>query len=178
MAYLPKHKQKINIKPAGSILLDSQNREMKGDFTQDFQGNFYKGIGVSSTSEPLTLITLEPQSGTSLYSNNFTSTTIPPTESDYLNKKYTRYFIKDQVLKKVIETDKDSYTKELDSKKLYRTLLKLEWLIKGPPDDIVIKGYPYKGIGSRNQETIDKANAILIGIKDQVLKDPKQFVKM
>ena len=59
MAYLPKHKQKINIKPAGSILLDSQNREMKGDFTQDFQGNFYKGIGVSSTSEPLTLITLE-----------------------------------------------------------------------------------------------------------------------
>lgn len=178
MAYLPKHKQKINIKPAGSTLYDSKNREIKGDFTQDYRGNYYKGIGITPKSEALTLV--EPEIDLEMRQNGttFVTSIVPPTEKDYLAGYYTRYFIKDTVLGKVIETDRDSYQRELDNKKLYRKYLKIEWWIKGNPDDIVLKGFKFPGLGSKNQIIIDQADTILKGIKDQLLKDPKEFVKM
>jgi hypothetical protein len=63
-----------------------------------------------------------------------------------------RYFIQDKRTNKIIETDLQTYqeSQDLPSKRFAA----VDWNIKGPAEDTVIKGYPFEGAASKNRKAI------------------------
>jgi len=96
-----------------------------------------------------------------------------PSESDYKNKKYTRYFVKDLRKGKILEVN----LKEFNTAKEYPaySVLQLVWDLSKPADDTMYRGYLYIGSATKNQNTINESEKVMKGIKNY-LKDPKEFV--
>lgn len=177
MAYIPKHKQKSNPPLQGGILVNPSLRTQESkDSVQDYRGNFYQGAQISSKAKPLDYIPSKEEHVKEVYTNQFITSKIVPTDLDYKRGHYTRYFIKDVGTGKIIETSEIKYNTEVSNPKLYRKTGKLQWLLKGIKEDTLINGYVYKGVRTRNTASIEEASKILTGLQDQLLKDPLEFV--
>lgn len=172
--FIPKIRTKIGGKLAGKLLDPKTRRLFTGKFVKDFKGNYFKGERITRNSEPLEFIpddrSIEAITG---LTHKYTS----PSDSDYTNGFFIRYFIKDAPTKKVFEVNKEDYLLERKAKKVYRKTLKIQWFIKGPAEDTTLNGYLYPGTKSKNQDIINQAERELPGIAAQLLKDPGQFVK-
>jgi hypothetical protein len=73
-----------------------------------------------------------------------------------------RYFVQDKRTNKITETDLQTYqeAQKLPSKRFAFT----DWIIKGPAEDAVIKGYPFEGAASKNRKAILKLEKDMPGI--------------
>jgi hypothetical protein len=172
--YIPKIKQKIGGKIAGKLIDPKTGLKFNGKFVMDFLGKFYKGEQITSKSEPLTFVPdIQAEEGVL----GFHTVYREPSTKDYEKGLFERFFVKDGPTGKVVEVDKSQYLEQKNSGKLYRRVLRIEWYVTGEPEDQIINGYLYPGTKRKNKDVIAQAEKILPGIKDQILKDPSQFVK-
>lgn len=172
--YVPKIKQKVGGKIAGKLIDPKTGFKFNGKFVMDFLGNFFKGEQITSKSEPLTFV---PDTQAEEEVLGFHTVYREPSTKDYEKGLFDRFFVKDGPSGKVVEVDKAQYLEQKNSGKLYRRVLRIEWYVTGEPEDQIINGYLYPGTKRKNEDVIAQAEKILPGIKDQILKDPSQFVK-
>ena len=172
MAYLPKIKQLIGGKLKGFLKDPSTGLRFNGSFVRDFKGNFFKGKSVTSKSKPLEFV---PE-GSISEDKVFRNVHVTPSSQDYVKGSTIRYFARDTRDGKVVELDKVSYLKIQKEKKLYRKTLKVQWYIKGNPEDEIINGYLYPGLKAKNSDVAKKADKLLPGIRTQQLSNPAEFV--
>ena len=172
MSYLPKIKQIVGGKLKGFLKDPSTGLKFAGSFVKDFKGNFFKGKSITSKSEPLEFVPEGSVSTDEVFKNVF----VTPSSSDYAKGSMIRYFARDTRDGKVVELDKVSYLKIQKEKKLYRKTLKVEWFIKGNPEEEVINGYIYPGVKDKNENVAKKANKLLPGIETQHLSNYAEFV--
>ena len=172
MAYLPKIKQKVGGKINGFLKDPATGLKFAGSFVRDFKGNFFKGKSITKKSKPLEFV---PEGSVST-DEVFRNVQVNPTSLDYSKGSFVRYFARDTRDGKVVELDKISYLKIQKEKKLYRKTLKIEWFIKGNPEDEIINGYLYPGVKAKNIDVAKKAEKLLPGITVQQLSNYSEFV--
>jgi hypothetical protein len=86
-----------------------------------------------------------------------------PTKSEKENGVTKRYFVQDLNNNKIVETDKVTYNQT----KLTvpnRKFAEVDWIIKGPSEDMMINGYPFEGSESKNKKTIQALEKSMLGI--------------
>lgn len=173
MARIPKHKQVINPVIDGILVNPTTKVVYRGPYVRDYRQRYYEGTEASFNDKLLEFIPNNPDTSAEELDNAHRM----PTEADYDRGVFERFFVKDRRNNKIVEIDKDRFTKERTAKKIYRVTYKLNWIIKGRIDDYTFdNGYSYPGVASRNKELIRIAEKVVPGIGQQVLFNPKQFV--
>lgn len=96
-----------------------------------------------------------------------------PTEEDYIQGTFRRYFLQDVRSGEIKEITSETY-KSIADKGYYRRT-KLEWNLLGPSEDETVNGYIYPGAIARNRDVVLQAEEVIPGMTD-FLSDLKQFV--
>lgn len=175
--FLPKSKYKgpFTASDGDKKVLVLETKEVyKGQYfitykDQLFEGRFPKEAG----RELIFAKVLEEQEKTKRESNIPSASSPVPTEKDYENKFFNRYFAKDKRSGKIIEVDLKEYKKL--SKMNSFTGTELKWWIEGPVEDTFFNGYLYVGAINRNKKTVEQAEKDMRGLKS-FLFDLKEFV--
>ena len=84
-------------------------------------------------------------------------------KGDKQRGKTKRYFVQDKKNNKIVETDKQTF-QQAQKEVPNRRFAEITWDIKGPAEDKIINGYPYKGAETRNKETIQALELVMPGI--------------
>lgn len=175
--FLPKSKYKGPFTASGGeqeLLVKETLKPYRGMYIVTYKGEYYEG---ESPQEAKRQLILKSDYEKSKKSENtlppIKQTQEGPTEADYKNKKYKRYFVKDLRKGKILEVDQ----KEFNKAETYpsHSTLSIEWDLSTPVDDTYFRGYLYIGSASRNSKTVESAEKIMKGIKN-LLNNPKQFV--
>jgi hypothetical protein len=85
-----------------------------------------------------------------------------PSPEDYNQGELERYYVQDKRTNKIIEVNKQGYSKA-KTQNVYRRLI-LNWVIKGPKEDYKFGDYLYPGVKSQNKNIVEQAEAIMPGI--------------
>jgi hypothetical protein len=96
-----------------------------------------------------------------------------PTEEDYVQGTFRRYFLQDVRSGEIKEINSETY-KNIANKGYYRRT-KLEWNLLGPSEDETVNGYIYPGAVARNRDVVSQAEEVIPGMTE-FLSDLKQFV--
>jgi hypothetical protein len=96
-----------------------------------------------------------------------------PTEDDYIQGTFRRYFLQDVRNGEIKEINSETY-KSIADKGYYRRT-KLEWNLLGPSEDEKVNGYIYPGAIARNRDVVIQAEEVIPGMTE-FLSDLKQFV--
>ena len=96
-----------------------------------------------------------------------------PTEEDYIQGSFRRYFLQDVRSGEIKEINSETY-KNIINKGYYRRT-KLEWNLLGPSEDETVNGYIYPGAVARNRDVVLQAEEAIPGMTE-FLSDLKQFV--
>lgn len=96
-----------------------------------------------------------------------------PTEEDYIQGTFRRYFLQDIRNGEIKEITSETY-KSIADKGYYRRT-KLEWNLLGPSEDETVNGYIYPGAVARNRDVVAQAEEMIPGMRE-FLSDLKQFV--
>ncbi len=96
-----------------------------------------------------------------------------PTEEDYIQGTFGRYFLQDVRSGEIKEINSETY-KNIANKGYYRRT-KLEWNLLGPSEDETVNGYIYPGAVARNRDVVSQAEEVIPGMTE-FLSDLKQFV--
>lgn len=78
-----------------------------------------------------------------------------------------RYFIQDKKTNKIQETDLQTY-KDAKSQLANRVFAEVDWIIKGPAQDITFGAYKYQGAETKNKKTIQALEKQLPGISTYI----------
>lgn len=169
--YLPKSKYKVRSTP-GNEFVNSEGKNYRGSVIITYRGEVFAGSTLKDVGERLyTKQSYEKvrEVDTPPLYNEYPK----PTERDYNNGTFTRYFCIDQRDKKIYEVTKDTQAKFKPFKFITRT--SIEWNLTGPVEDTKVGDYIYPGTGKRNQEIIDQLERAVPGFKDFL--SPEQFVR-
>lgn len=96
-----------------------------------------------------------------------------PTEDDYIQGTFRRYFLQDVRSGEIKEINSETYRSIADKGYYRRT--KLEWNLLGPSEDETVNGYIYPGAVARNRDVVIQAEEAIPGITE-FLSDLRQFV--
>jgi hypothetical protein len=156
--YAPEHSYSQPKSTAGGdFAIESTGEDYRGSYIETSEGKFYSGTKPEQNG--VELIKLNPE-----YLEDLMPlvNTIPGLLLGFFKPKLKkgdkekgitkRYFIQDKRTNKIIETDLQTYqeSQDLPSKRFSA----VDWNIKGPAEDTVIKGYPFEGAASKNRKTI------------------------
>jgi len=168
--YLPKSKYtRITVTPNQGAI-DSDGRPYAGPAIKDFLGTIYKGTSPENISGELKFPEPEP-------SRDLTYLYVKPTDQDYEKGEYTRYFVKDLRTGKIYEVDKRRYGVEKSLGLNFIQILKIKGNLAGPLENTLHGGYLFYGTRAMNAKIVEEADKEMAGLKDQILKDPTQFVR-
>lgn len=166
--YLPKSKYKGPFTAADGVkkvlVLDTKE-PYKGKYFVTYKDELYEGRFPKEAGRQLIfqseLLKREEEKGKELKPQ---PSLVIPTEKDYENKKFKRFFSRDKRSGKIIEINR----KEFNNLKKYPSYagLELEWWIEGPVNDKLYHNYLYKGASTRNKETLDKHKRTFKGIEE------------
>lgn len=168
--YLPKSKYNSPKYTRGNEFKSTNGQNYVGWYLELFDGSFITGKLPSQLSKILLPVENKPSV---LNIQTKLPTIIQPTQKDYNNGFFRRYFVFDSRTRKTKEVTLEIY-RTLEQKG-YITGLVLRWLLTSPGDDLIINGYRYQGSGTKNELEIQRGEKIIPGIRE-LLKDPKQFV--
>ena len=173
--YIPKVKYKVGGKLDGKLIDPKTGRLYLGEFVQDYNGNFYKGTSINSSSQVLKFEKDDNNEQTQVSGLRFVYR--KPSEKDYKAGFFTRYFVRDNTSSKVIEVDRAKYKEIRQSEATFYRTVQLDWVIKGNTEDTFTDGYKIPGVRTLNTQLIQEYSKILTGLDTQVLKDPLEFVR-
>lgn len=149
--------------PGGEFLVKSTLESYKGFYIVNSKDQILSGKNPEEGGEELIQATTsdlyEPESFKQLTLGIF----LPMLKKGDVKKGITkRYFIKDKVTNKIVETDLQTYqqARRIPSK----ILAEVDWNIKAPAEDLVINGYTYEGSASKNKKLIQSLEKTIPGI--------------
>ena len=89
-----------------------------------------------------------------------------PTEQDYINKSFVRYFLKHVTKQNIIEVTKENYE---NSDVVFYEKHSLEWYISGPKNNIVKNNViQNNGVYEKNKKTIIESEKVFSGISKKI----------
>lgn len=155
--------------PGNEFLLDG--KVYVGWYVETFKKQYLTGKVVNKSSKRLVKISTIKED-TSKF--KFENTKIEPTDRDRENGVWVRYFLKDKRTGKIIETTKQKF---VDFKeKTYVLRGKVEWVLKGPADNVYKEKYVYYGASHKNELAIKELEKTIQGITKQI-KNYSEFVE-
>jgi hypothetical protein len=156
--YIPESRySEPNSTAGGDFAVKDTGEDYKGTYIETFDGKFYSGTRPEQNGVELVEITpnyledLMPAVVT--IAGLLVGFFIPKLKKGDKEKGVTkRYFIQDKRTNKIIETDLETYqeSQNLPSKRFIST----DWIIKGPAENTMIRGYSFEGAASKNRKAI------------------------
>jgi hypothetical protein len=141
----------------GDFVIKSTGEDYKGSYIEIFDGRFLAGTKPEQNGaeleelSPSFLEDLMPAAtvAVGLLAGYFMGKL---KKGDRAKGKTRRYFVQDKRTNKITETDLQTYqlSQNIPSKRFAFT----DWIIKGPAEDAIIKGYPFEGAASKNRKAI------------------------
>ena len=162
--YIPISKYSKAKYSRGNDFTKSDGTFYVGWYFTDLAGNFFAGKKPSNTSFSLTLANSELTAP--IPKMEFTGEYIQPTEADYDNGYFIRFFLQDKRSKKIIEVKKEKF--DFLKKYNYIINLQIKWILVGPIENINKGPYIYFGSAARNKETV---------MNQSVIDFPKNYFK-
>ena len=162
--YLPKSKYIVKSTKGGEFLR-KDGTYFVGTYIETYKGNFYEGKEFKSG-----LPSLKDTRNIGEFDNKpvkFSNNLIKPTEKDYENGKFTRYFIQDKRNKSIIEVNRKNFLKF--NREVYVKTLSLDWILSSPLENINKGPYIYFGARAQNKETVEKAEKVIKGINQFII---------
>lgn len=169
--YLPKSKYEIKSSP-GNEYVTGDGTPYRGFVIITYRGEVYEGDRLRNIGQRLFTVQ-EYQEAQKSESPLLYNTYPKPTERDYSNGVFVRYFCIDNRNKKIYEVDQKIQKQFLKYK--YISTTSVDWNIIGPVEDTILESYIFRGTGSKNQKLIDDLEAQYPGFKDFL--SPEQFVR-
>ena len=175
--FLPKSKCKGPFTATGGekeLLIKDTLKPYRGKYIVTYKNQYFEGETPQQAKRELILKSVYEENEKN--KNKITpakGATITPTEKDYKNKKFTRYFSKDKRSGLILELDKGEFTR-VSKLPTYRTV-SIEWWLEGPAEDTDYRGYMYLGASTRNNKAINEGEKTVRGLKNYI-KDASQFV--
>lgn len=170
--YLPKSKYKGPFTASDGdrkVLVLDTKEVFKGQYFITYKDELYEGRFPKEAGRKLIYATevAKKEENSNTY-DTIKAVTIQPTEKDYENKLFKRYFLKDKRTSKIIEVDLKGYKDGVKIPSYYS--LELDWWIEGPSKDTYYNGYLYEGAISRNTKAVMRAEKSFSGIKDYLFQ--------
>ena len=164
--YLPKSKYKGPFTASDGdkkvLVLDTEE-VFRGKYFVTYKGKLFEGRFPKEAGRELifekTLLKIKAEEKVT---PTPTSSFIVPTEKDYENKKFKRYFSRDKRTGKIVEVNLKEY-KNIKNYPSY-TGVEVIWWIEGPALDTKYNGYLYEGAITRNKKALAKAEKTCSGI--------------
>lgn len=167
--YIPKNKYKIKQALEGDFIRPDGS-SYRGFYIEVANGSFYEGSSLSGPALRIFPSKTEDINTVQRPYNDYYG----PTEKDYTNGFFVRYFIRDKRNGKFTEVSKNQWN---EKKSLtYVTAGSIAWLLTGPVEDGKINGIPYKGITTRNSVTLQSLEKQFPGISN-FFDNPAEFVR-
>ena len=168
--YLPKSKY-ITKYSTGDEFIKPDGTYYVGPYVETYKGNFYEGKEFNSNSKKLKDVRALDEFTFNIPS--FSNNAIKPTEKDYKNGKFVRYFVQDKRNTEIIEVTKSNF---IGLKKQSHTrAVSLNWILSQPLEDLNKGPYIYFGAKTQNKETVEKAEKQIKGLS-QFIFNYGQFV--
>ena len=170
--YLPESKySKPKYTPGEEFTLPN-GTTYRGWYFIAYTGEIFTGKTPGNNNKALTPFpTLATDEGNS---NRFVSEVIKPTENDYTEGKFIRYFLQDKRNKSIVEVSKGKF--ETMKQLRYLDSHQITWQLEGPAEDTKYGPYIYFGAASKNKETVENADKTISGLKN-FIKSYAEFVK-
>jgi len=161
--------------PGEEFVIMGTDRGYKGTYIETFDGRYYAGnslslngaelqkVGILGSKEDNLVqgVTTAPSSLLlSIIQRAFTKKPTPQELSKGIAK---RYFIQHKKNNKITEIDRE--TSLLAQRELpNRRFVEMDWIIKGPAEDVVINGYTFEGAASKNKKATNALESQMPGI--------------
>ena len=162
--YLPKSKYIVKATKGGEFLR-KDGTYYTGVYIETYKGNFYEGKEFKSG-----LPSLKDTRNTGEFDNQpvrFSNNLIEPTEKDYENGVFLRYFVQDKRNSNIIEVNRKNFLKF--KREVYVKTLSLEWTIALPLENINKGPYIYFGARAKNKEAVEASEKDMKGISQFIL---------
>ena len=170
--YLPKSKYTKPKYTSGNEFIQPDGTYYTGWYVKTFKDEYISGKVPSKHS---VLLINEGEVEINIPdSYKFTNDVIIPTEKDYKDGFFYRYYIQDRRSRAIIEAGKDKYKYFL--KQRYTQEVKVKWVLEGPAENVNKGLYIYFGAASKNEQAIKEAESTIKGLSS-VIKSYSEFVK-
>lgn len=166
--YLPKNQYRIKY-TNGNEFTNSSNEEFIGSYIETASGISFNGDSLSGRKEVINSTAKQQVEGIDRPYNDY----FGPTEKDYENGFYTRYFLRIRN-GKFIEVSRSQWIEKRNRKRV--TPGQLRWILNGPVKDGSVNGIPFKGASTKNRETLQRLEKDFPGIAD-FFKSTSEFVR-
>lgn len=170
--YIPKSKYKPAKYTNGDKFTQPDGTYYTGWYIETFRGEFLSGKIPNKNS--ITLIEESTVEGSYLSTYSFANDIIIPTDLNYKDGFFYRYFIQDRRNNAIIEATQEKYKYFL--KQRYTREVQVKWILQGPAENINKGLYIYFGAATKNKESILEAEKTIIGLSS-VINSYSQFVK-
>jgi len=169
--YIPKSKYKPPKYTSGNRFTLPDGTFYTGWYIETFKGEFLTGkLSTSSSKVLIDNVVDEEQLPKYTFSNDL----VIPTEKNYKDGYFYRYYVQDKRTRAVIEATEDKYKYFL--KQNYTQEIKVKWILQGPAENINKGLYIYFGAASKNKEAIKEAELTIKGLSS-LIKSYSEFVK-
>lgn len=145
--YLPKNEYRIRQALPGEFIRPN-GEEYTGKYIETSSGTFYEGDSLEGT---LSVITPAPSTEPINIPRPFNDY-LGPTDRDYEKGFFTRYFTRDIRNGKFTELGLKQWREKRSLN--YVTAGEFNWIITGPLNDGFINNIPFKGVSTKNKETL------------------------
>ena len=170
--YIPKSKYKPAKYTNGDKFTQPDGTYYTGWYIETFRGEFLSGKIPNKNS--ITLTEESTVEGSYLSTYNFANDIIIPTEYNYKDGFFYRYFIQDRRNNAIIEATQEKYKYFL--KQRYTREVQVKWILQGPAENINRGLYIYFGAAAKNKESIMEAEKTITGLSS-IINSYSQFVK-
>ena len=167
--YQPKSRvSKPKSTKGGEFVEKVSGKDYKGPYIQAYKNKYYAGSNLDQNGVELVIARtegLEPITPALalLFASIQGFFKKTASSADIERGATKRYFIQTKRDNKIVEVTKNNYQ---DAKKALpnQNFAEVDWIIKGPAEDKLIGGYPYKGAESKNREAIQALEKQIPGI--------------
>ena len=170
--YLPKSKYKGPKFSQGDVFVDENGEAYVGFYFETYDKKYFTGKQPSKSSKPITISGENTASGGSEI--KFTNDIIKPTEKDYEQEYFNRYFLEDRRNKNIIEVKKSKYLNF--KKKSYINSTSVKWDLTTPVENLKRGSYIYFGSAAKNKEAVLNAEKDINNLSS-IIKNYGEFVK-
>ena len=174
--WLPKSKYTVKYAVSGEMKRKDGTGYV-GPYMEAYNGKCYVGKEFGENNEELESNIVEKTD----VERKTINSKFEPTEEDYGRGYVTRYFRQNKTTQKIEELTEELYGQlesENTSSRCPYNYAECKWILRGPFEDINYNPnhnqlpYIYRGVRSRNLDTIEEMNEKLPGIRDIILTDP------
>jgi len=171
MTDLPKSKYSDPLHTPGKEFTLGE-KEYVGWYIVTYQDRYFTGKVLNKSSKeifPIPQINSQP-----IRENVFVAQERKPSDQDRLTGTWKRYFIQNIKSRVVIEVSKIRYDAFNNTPGFKRGIV--NWLLKGPAQDVTKGTYVYKGAANKNKEAVEKLEFSFPGISSY-FKNYSEFVE-